>query len=91
LARVTSFERFPTLALSPTLTEASIKAYADMVLKFQVATACFSFRIPEFKLFKITPAVNATKLILFPNYRKVIRNSKFRCLIALTFSFSNYS
>jgi hypothetical protein len=32
-----------------------LKANAEMVHKFQVATACFSCSPPDFKLIKITP------------------------------------
>jgi hypothetical protein len=36
-----------------------------MLSLFQVATACFSCSLPDFKLIKITPVLDAADLIVF--------------------------
>jgi hypothetical protein len=48
---------------------------AEMVPKFQVATACFSCSPPNFKLIKITPYYGCRLFNCFPNYRY---NKKFK-------------
>jgi hypothetical protein len=63
-----------------------LQANAEMVPKFQVATACFSCSPPDFKLIKIIPRLDAAKLLVFKIIDKVIRNLKFRCLFEATSS-----
>jgi hypothetical protein len=72
----------------------SLKQNAEMVPKFQVATACFSCSHPDFKLIKITPFCGCHPFV-FQIIDKTIRNLKFRCLkpppITITSSLSYYS
>jgi hypothetical protein len=60
-----------------------LQANAEMVPKFQVATACFSCRPPNFKLIKITPCCGCRRFV-FQIIDKTIRNSKLRCLSEAT-------
>jgi hypothetical protein len=46
-----------------------LQANAEMVPKFQVATACFSCSPPYFKLIKITPCCGCRRFNCFLNYR----------------------
>jgi hypothetical protein len=55
----------------------------------QVAIACFSCSPPDFKLIKLSPVVDAAKLLVFQIINKVIRNSKFRCLFETTSFYHN--
>jgi hypothetical protein len=56
-----------------------LQANAEMVPKFQAATACFACSPPDFKLVKITPCCECRRFV-FQIIDKTIRNSKFRCL-----------
>jgi hypothetical protein len=60
-----------------------LQANAEMVPKFQVATACFSCNPPNFKLIKITPCCRCCRFV-FQIIDKTIRNSKFRSLSEAT-------
>jgi hypothetical protein len=53
-----------------------LQANAEMVPKFQVATACFSCSPSDFKLIKITPRCGCRRRNCFPNYRQ--NNQKFK-------------
>jgi hypothetical protein len=60
-----------------------LQANAEMVPRFQVATACFSCSSPNFKLIKITPCCGCRRFV-FKIIYKTIRNSKFFCLSEAT-------
>jgi hypothetical protein len=61
--------------------DTGFQANAEMVSKFQVATACFSCSPQTHQNYSV---VNAADLIVFQIIDKTIRNSKFRCLSEAT-------
>jgi hypothetical protein len=73
----------PAISTQVFLVFVCLQANAEMVPKFHVATACFSYSPPYFKLIKITPLL-WTPPIFFLIIDKTIRNSKFRSLSEAT-------
>jgi hypothetical protein len=57
-----------------------LQVNAEMVPKFQVATACFSCSPPDFKLIKITPCCGCRRFN-FLNYRQ--NNQKFKISLSV--------
>jgi hypothetical protein len=86
----------PAISTQVFLVFLCLQANAEMVPKFQVATARFSCSPPNFKLIKITPRCGCRRFNCFLNYRKKseIQNSAV-CLkpppITITSSLSHYS
>jgi hypothetical protein len=55
----------PAISTQVFLVFLCLQSNAEMLPKFQVATACFSCSPPNFKFIKITPVADAADLIVF--------------------------